>query len=206
MPGTTRLGATTASQRAMLRNLITLGTALSSDSWGDDLQRISGVGPKYESVLQAEGVTTFGQLGGLDGELRARLERALEQYPLADLDEWIEAAGILAGEYEPVAVVSEFDTETPAKAYLRMIQQHQGRPIDRHGMSHTVVRLEDGPAVLRRFNAFDAPAGHPAIAAFVAALRAFVAATEGTARIPSFDAEHLSALRAVLDSLTKARD
>ncbi len=188
--GTTDLGRTNAQHRSMLGHLVTIGTALNAASWPDDLQRIHGIGPRYEAILHGEGVTTFEQLNSMDADTRARVERALDEFPSAALDEWIEAAAPLTQE-----------APQEAETYLADVQRRSGRPIKRDGTVTTVVRNEDRRAVLERFNAFDAPTDYPPVGAFVEALGAFVAATNGTARIPKFDVRHLETLQAAYASL-----
>lgn len=69
----------------------------------DDLKRVEGIGPKISGVLQAAGITTFGQLAGTDVD---RLNQILEEADpnllrLADPTSWPQQAGLAAdGDWE----------------------------------------------------------------------------------------------------------
>jgi hypothetical protein len=150
-------------------------------------------------VLREQGIATFAQLGALDEKARADLREVFDGLPFVDLDGWIESARELASEYAAAEVTE--DGVSAAQAYLQEMKRRRGRPIDRNGVSETIVRVDGGPAVPSRFDAFDAPANHPAIGDFVSALKAFVAATDGPARIPDLDAYHVRMLEAVYESM-----
>ena len=62
----------------------------------DDLTRIEGIGPKISTLLQAAGITTFGQLAAAEV---SHLEQILEEADLAALanpDTWPEQARLAA--------------------------------------------------------------------------------------------------------------
>ncbi len=73
---------------------------------GDDLTRISGIGPKFAATLGAAGITTFAQLAASD---RAALQGvvAAPAWRKVDYDEWIVQAQAFAA--APVPVHSEDD-------------------------------------------------------------------------------------------------
>lgn len=60
------------------------------DGPADDLQRISGIGPKLESMLNEQGITTFAQLASLDEDGVDALQARLPQFPgRVRRDDWI---------------------------------------------------------------------------------------------------------------------
>lgn len=63
------------------------------DGPADDLKRISGVGPKLESMLNDEGITTFAQLAELDDDGIDALQERLTQFPgRIRRDDWVAQA------------------------------------------------------------------------------------------------------------------
>ena len=59
----------------------------------DDLTRINGIGPKVASLLNENGLTTFGQLAQTEvSQIKAILERAGSRYRLLDPTTWPEQA------------------------------------------------------------------------------------------------------------------
>jgi predicted flap endonuclease-1-like 5' DNA nuclease len=69
----------------------------------DDLKRIEGIGPKFSSVLQEAGITTFAQLAETEADqIRAILEAADPRLlRLADPTTWPEQASLAAsGQWE----------------------------------------------------------------------------------------------------------
>ena len=66
---------------------------------GDDLTKISGIGPKTATILAAAGITTYAQLAAAtDGGLREILESAGPRYRLLDPTTWPDQAGRLLAE------------------------------------------------------------------------------------------------------------
>ncbi len=63
----------------------------------DDLQRVEGIGPKIEGLLQAAGIHSFLQLADADTErIQQILTAAGERYRLADPQSWAEQARLAA--------------------------------------------------------------------------------------------------------------
>jgi predicted flap endonuclease-1-like 5' DNA nuclease len=74
---------------------------------GDDLTKISGVGPKTASILAGAGITTYAQLAAAtDAGLREILESAGPRYRLLDPTTWPDQAGKLLAE-ESIEEASE---------------------------------------------------------------------------------------------------
>jgi large subunit ribosomal protein L27 len=66
---------------------------------GDDLTRVSGIGPKTVAVLAAAGITTYAQLAAAtEAGLREILESAGPRYRLLDPTTWPDQAGRLLAE------------------------------------------------------------------------------------------------------------
>lgn len=66
---------------------------------GDDLTKISGIGPKTAGILAAAGITTYAQLAAAtDAGLREILESAGPRYRLLDPTSWPDQAGKLLAE------------------------------------------------------------------------------------------------------------
>ncbi len=66
---------------------------------GDDLTKISGIGPKTATILAAAGITTYAQLAAAtEGGLREILESAGPRYRLLDPTTWPDQAGKLIAE------------------------------------------------------------------------------------------------------------
>lgn len=77
-------------------------------SSGDDLTRISGIGPKAASLLQAAGITSFAQLAATPVEqLRAILDQAGPRYRVTDPSLWPERAQAIVD--APAEKVNPFD-------------------------------------------------------------------------------------------------
>ena len=75
----------------------------------DDLQKVSGIGPKIEELLKAEEIHSFGVLAGTKvSALSQIMQKAGPRYALADVSSWPEQAKML----------SHGDTEA-----LEMLQQ-----------------------------------------------------------------------------------
>lgn len=65
----------------------------------DDLKRIKGIGPKIESILNDEGITTFRQVAELDDETIDRLGETLGAFRgRIERDDWVGSARRLLGE------------------------------------------------------------------------------------------------------------
>lgn len=63
------------------------------DGEPDDLKRISGVGPKLESLLNEQGITTFAQLAELTEDQVDQLQARLTQFPgRIRRDDWVAQA------------------------------------------------------------------------------------------------------------------
>lgn len=74
---------------------------------GDDLTKISGIGPKTASILAGAGITTYAQLAAAtDAGLREILESAGPRYRLLDPTTWPDQAGKLLAE-ESIEEASE---------------------------------------------------------------------------------------------------
>jgi large subunit ribosomal protein L27 len=69
---------------------------------GDDLKIVEGIGPKIESLLHEDGITTFAQLAGAQVErLRAILEAAGSRFKVHDPGTWpAQAALAAAGKWD----------------------------------------------------------------------------------------------------------
>lgn len=71
------------------------------DKQADDLTRVEGIGPKYQEVLTAAGITTFAQVAQAD---LARLEQIIKDAGMrrpASIETWAEQAGYAAkGDWE----------------------------------------------------------------------------------------------------------
>lgn len=66
---------------------------------GDDLKRISGIGPSLEAKLHGEGIRTFDQLAKLTPEQVAHLETTVIRFPgRIQREKWIEQAKALSAE------------------------------------------------------------------------------------------------------------
>lgn len=64
---------------------------------GDDLKQITGVGPKLESLLNEQGITTFAQLAALSDDDIDRLQDVLQFPGRIRRDRWVEQARQLRG-------------------------------------------------------------------------------------------------------------
>ncbi len=62
----------------------------------DDLTRIEGIGPKISSLLQAAGITTFGQLAWADVNRLREILAGADLAGLADPSTWPEQAKLAA--------------------------------------------------------------------------------------------------------------
>jgi predicted flap endonuclease-1-like 5' DNA nuclease len=80
---------------AVTHTMTESGAAIS----GDDLTRVSGIGPKTVAVLAAAGITTYAQLAAAtEAGLREILENAGPRYRLLDPTTWPDQAGRLLDE------------------------------------------------------------------------------------------------------------
>jgi len=70
----------------------------------DDLQAVSGIGPKLEELLNGFGVRSWEQLAALDDADVAKIDAALEDFPgRIQRDQWVEQArAFMANGHEPV--------------------------------------------------------------------------------------------------------
>lgn len=66
-------------------------------SGGDDLKKLSGLGPAIEKKLNAAGVTTYAQIAAMSGDDVARVEEEAGIKGRFERDNWIEQAKELAG-------------------------------------------------------------------------------------------------------------
>ena len=62
---------------------------------GDDLIRIEGIGPRYNSLLRAAGITTFAQLAAADDAVLADIIKP-KAWQKVDFDEWKQQAALAA--------------------------------------------------------------------------------------------------------------
>ena len=93
-----------------------------SASERDDLQRISGIGPKMEKMLHGEGIYFFRQLAALDDAGVAELNALLPDFPgRIERDEWVpQARGIVTGKpYTPARRASTLEIITEDNAPSR---------------------------------------------------------------------------------------
>ncbi|RBI83202.1 50S ribosomal protein L21 [Rhodosalinus halophilus] len=67
---------------------------------GDDLTKLSGVGPKLAEKLQSAGVTSFAQIAGWTEEDVAKMDEALSFKGRIEREGWVEQAKALAAEKE----------------------------------------------------------------------------------------------------------
>ncbi|HUG84218.1 MAG TPA: helix-hairpin-helix domain-containing protein [Euzebya sp.] len=67
------------------------------DGPADDLKRITGVGPKLESLLNEQGIITFAQLAALSEDDIDRLQDVLQFPGRIRRDRWVEQAARLGG-------------------------------------------------------------------------------------------------------------
>jgi large subunit ribosomal protein L21 len=67
---------------------------------GDDLTKLSGVGPKLAEKLQAAGVTSFAQIAGWTEEDVAKMDETLSFKGRIEREGWVEQAKALAAEKE----------------------------------------------------------------------------------------------------------
>ena len=80
---------------AVAHTMTESGAAIS----GDDLNRVSGIGPKTVAVLAAAGITTYAQLAAAtEAGLREILDNAGPRYRLLDPTSWPDQAGRLLAE------------------------------------------------------------------------------------------------------------
>ena len=69
---------------------------------GDDLIRIEGIGPRYNSLLRASGITTFAQLATTDETVLADIIKA-KAWQKVNYAEWKEQAALAAaGDWDSV--------------------------------------------------------------------------------------------------------
>jgi predicted flap endonuclease-1-like 5' DNA nuclease len=74
----------------------------------DDLKRIEGIGPKISSVLQENGILTFGQLAAADTERLSQILMDAGLRRLADPATWPEQAGLAAaGKWDELAKLQD---------------------------------------------------------------------------------------------------
>lgn len=75
----------------------------------DDLKKIEGIGPKIESLLNADGIMTWTQLASAEAEhLRGILLRAGERYRVHDPATWPEQAALAAaGRWDELATLQD---------------------------------------------------------------------------------------------------
>jgi predicted flap endonuclease-1-like 5' DNA nuclease len=63
---------------------------------GDDLKKVSGIGPKIADLLRADGIDSFAKLAKTDlGAIQSILKKAGPRYALADANSWSEQAQLL---------------------------------------------------------------------------------------------------------------
>jgi large subunit ribosomal protein L21 len=65
---------------------------------GDDLKKLSGVGPAMEKKLQALGVTSFAQIAAWTAEDAARIDEGINSKGRVEKEDWIGQAKKLAAE------------------------------------------------------------------------------------------------------------
>ncbi len=74
----------------------------------DDLKRIEGIGPKISSVLQENGILTFGQLAATGTERLSQILMDAGLRRLADPATWPEQAGLAAaGKWDELAKLQD---------------------------------------------------------------------------------------------------
>ncbi len=75
-------------------------------SSGDDLQRIEGIGPKYEEILVAAGIITYAQIAHMSEDQILDVIRAGGGRKSASMSTWAEQAALAAkGDWEALAIL-----------------------------------------------------------------------------------------------------
>lgn len=184
-----KLTQTGGRDRAMLGHLVTIGTYLNQASWGDSLQKINSIGPKWESRLRDHGITTFKQIVEMDEETKASLKKL--GFPRPPIDKWIVSAGKL--DRTPAA---------DADRYLEKVKALMGSEthFDSTGDVAPTGRVNGEVATRNHDNIFDAPT-HDRSQDLAQALRAFVGASGGVAKVPNLKTDQVAVLELVRDSL-----
>lgn len=175
--------------RAVLGHLVTIGTYLNRDSWGDDLERINGVGPDWESRLREQGITTFEQVVDMDKKVKASLNRYEGVDP--PIKKWIKFI-----KEKNLRSVSAPD----ADKYLEKVKALSNH-FESSGDVATTDRDGSGPATREHDNIFSAPKNDERSQKLEAALRGLVDAAGGVVRVPKLTVDHVAMLKSVADTL-----
>ena len=186
-----KLGESGRTDRAVLGHLVTIGTYLNRDSWGDDLQRINGVGPGWESRLRDHGITTFDQVVKMDRETKASLNRYEGVDP--PINAWIKSAKTLKSLPAP-----------DADAYLEKVKALSNH-FDSNGDVAITHPSASGPATREWDNIFIAPKNDARSQKLEAALRGLVDAAGGVARVPNLTTGQVAVLEATANLLGARR-
>ena len=75
-----------------------VGTSVHNDSSVDDLKRISGIGPKLETILKSKGINRFSDVARLSAAKASKLDQELGLGGRISRDQWVETAKALAKE------------------------------------------------------------------------------------------------------------